>query len=279
MGGGVGMPAELRVGVLDDSLTTRIEVPDPWVARTDVPIIRGPASGLVLYGRMVAGEIELHLVSATTGVDRAAVTVPGSTEDAEIAPGGNAVYWIDRALAGGGVWRVDLTTGARERILAPVEVAAAPGGIVLAAAVGPRAELALSADGAMLAASWCGIRGCLLQVVRFGDDAIQGTRISEVWHDLLGFAEDGVALVGACVDPLSQAVREAECEHPDLRAWAAELQLSFPLGVELPPGWTFDVIPIPDAPPMSFQLQAVAVPAGGGDPVRLEVLGILAGQG
>lgn len=273
------MPVELRVGLLDDSLTTRIQVPGAWVARTNVPIVRGPVDGLVLYGRMTTGGIELHLVSATTGVDRAALTVPSTAEDAEIAPRGNSIYWIDRAAAGGGVWRADLATGARTRILAPLEVAAVPGGNVLAATIQPRAELALSADRGTLAAMWCGMQNCLLQVVHLGDDAIQGIRIPDVWHDLLGFADDGVALSGACVDPLTQEVRNAECEHPDARAWAAELQLSFAVGVELPSGWTFDVIPDPGAPPMSFQLQGVAVPAGGGDPVRLEVLGVLAGQG
>lgn len=270
---------QLQVGLLDGTRTTRVRVKDAWVARTNVPIVRGPAKGLVLYGRIVAEGIELHLVSAFTGVDRAALTVPSTADDAEVAPAGDIIYWIDRAVAGGGVWRADLAAGTRTQILAPLEVAAVQGGIVLAAAIEPRAELALSADGSKLAAMWCGRQGCLLQVVKLGDDAVQGARIPEVWHDLLGFADDGVALAGVCVDPVTQGVRNTECEHPDARARVAELQLSFALAVELPPGWTFDLIPDPNAPPMSFQLQAVAVPAGGGDPVTLEVLGPLSGQG
>jgi hypothetical protein len=268
----------LRVGLLDGTVTARVGRSELW-QHPDGPIIRGPTAGIVLYGRRLAAGIEVHLVSAATGEDHLLAAIPLDPDDVEIAPGGDAIYWIDRTMITGGVWRLDVATGARTRVMAPAQPPALPaGGTWLAAAAQPHAELALSADGSRVAALWCGVQTCLLQVMRLGEDALQAIVLAEAWHELLGFAKDGVALGAACADPLTQQVLDTWCEQPDARARAAHLALSFMVGVELPAGWTFDVVPDPDAEPMSFTLQAVAIPDDDGAPIVLEALGELHGQ-
>ena len=268
----------LRVGMADGAVSAHIATLGMWLERSKLEIVRGPAAGQVLYGRELVGGIDLHLVDAASGVDRVVVRVPRRTQDAELAPDGSALYWIDGSAANGGTWRLDLATGERSLLLPRVQVAAVPDGAVVAAVAEPRAQLAVSADGTRLAALWCGVERCLLQVLRFGDDAIEGMQLVEIWHELLGFAGDQVALGGACADVAAQVLRNGDCEHPDATAYAAYLSLNLHMGAELPAGWALEIVPVPDAEPMSFQLQAVAVPDGGGAPVTLEALGVLAGQ-
>lgn len=268
----------LRVGMADGAVSARIATQGMWLEPSDLPIVRGPAAGQVLYGRELVGGIDLHLVDAASGVDRVVARVPRWTQDAELAPDGSALYWIDGSAANGGAWRLDLATGERSLLLARVQMAAVRDGAVVAAVAEPRAQLAVSADGTRLAALWCGIERCLLEVIRFGDDAIEGMPLVEIWHELLGFAGDQVALGGACADVAAQVLRNGDCEHPDATANAALWSLNLRVGAELPSGWTFDVVPDPDAEPMTFALLAVAIPDGGGDPVVLDALGVLHGQ-
>ena len=218
-------------------------------------------------------------MDALTGVDRLVGRIAASAEDAEIGPTGQTVYWIDAPAASGGVWRLDLKTGEQTRLLAPVQVASAPSGVALAAAVRPRADLAVSAAGHRLAATWCGTHSCLLQVADLGDGTLQELRYDETWHELLGFADDGVALSSQCADVAAARLGDGPCERPDRFARAAQLRSWVGAGVELPADWTIELVSMADAPPMSFLLDAVAVPANGGEPVPLEALGEFSGQG
>lgn len=267
----------LRVGTLDGTVIARIPAAELWHEATNVPIVRGPVAGLVLYGRWSAVGIDLHLVSAGTGADRVVAPVPSSTQDVELAPGGGAIFWIDTSTDDGGVWRLDLRTGIRTRLLPRVDVPVATSGMVLAAPTAPHAQLALSADGRRLAALWCGLERCTLQVLNLDGAKVSGMTLTETWHDLLGFAGADVTLNGACADLATQTVSDA-CMGPDARAMAAEWSLNFLFGVELPAGWTLDVIRDPHAQPMEFAFQTVAIPGQGGQSITLTAPGLLFGQ-
>jgi hypothetical protein len=277
--GGVAMPdhEHLRVGLLDGIVTARIATADMWHEPTNVPIVRGPVAGLVLYGRSTGDGIDLHLRSAATGADRVVAQMPSTVQDAEIAPGGNSIFWIDGSSTDGGVWHLDLATGRRTRLLTPVVVAAGQDGIVLAGVVRPRAQLALSADGSRLAALWCGVERCVLQVLRLETNVTVAMPLDETWHELLGLAGDSVVLQGICADPKKKMLSES-CEDPDARAVAADWSFNLLFGAELPASWTLDVIRDPRAQVMEFTLLAIAVPGQGGRAIPLTALGLLFGQ-
>jgi hypothetical protein len=272
---GVAEPEDaLRVGLADGTISARINTGNMWWNLTD-RVVRGPVSGEVLYGRTVADGIELHLVAAPTGVDRVVGRIPSTAQDAEIGPGADAIYWIDASRENGGVWRLDIATGERSLVLPRVEVALNPSGTVLAATPLPRTQLALSADGTRLAALWCGIEGCVLQLVHFGDHSIEAMRLADWWHELFGFVDDHVvSLRGACADVAAQRVLDQACAAGDAYAFATEWGVQLQLGAELPKGWRFGAMPVPNTDPKSFTVQPVAIPDAGGEPVPLEALGI-----
>lgn len=272
------MPEDvLLVGLADGTLSARIDAEGMWVNRSNFPVVRGPVSGEVLYGRIVDGGIDLHLVRAATGADRLVARVPATAEDAEIGPAGDDIYWIDGSSASGGVWHLDVDSAERTRVLPRMEAAVELDGAVVASVAHPHAQLALSADGTRLAALWCGIEHCLLQLIRFGDDAIEAMPLAESWHDLLGFAGERVSL-GDCADVAAQTLRDGECPGLDAAATAAYWGMNFAFGVELSSRWHPNLIHDPDAEPMSFTLLLVAVPDSGGDAVPLDALGELHGQ-
>ena len=266
------------MGLADGTITARIESGNMWWTLTN-RVVRGPIAGEVLYGRTVGDGIDLHLVDAASGMDRVVGRIPSTAEDAEIGPGADAIYWIDASRENGGAWRLDVATGERSLVLARVEVAANPSGTVLAATPLPRTQLALSADGTRLAALWCGIEGCVLQLVRFSDHATQVMQLAEWWHELLGFVDDHViSLRGACADVAVQRVIDQDCAAGDALTFATVWATDLELGAELPEGWRFGAIPVPGTDPMSFTVQPVAIPDAGGDPIPLEALGIRSGQ-
>lgn len=277
---GVAEPEDaLRVGLADGTISARIKTGNMWWNLTD-RVVRGPVSGEVLYGRTVANGIELHLVGAATGVDRVVGRIPPAAQDAEIGLGGGAIYWIDASRETGGAWRLDIATGERSLVLPRVEVAVNPSGMVVAASPVPRTQLALSADGTRLAALWCGIEGCVLQLVHFGDHAIEAMQLAEWWHELFGFVDDHVvSLRGACADVAAQRVLDQDCAAGDAYTFATIWAVQLQLGAELPEGWRLGAMPVPNTDPMSFTVQPVALPDAGGGPVPLEALGIGSGQG
>jgi len=281
---GIAQPENaLRVGLADGTITARIKAGDMWLSRTGRPTwsIRGPVAGEVLYGRTVEDGIDLHLVRAATGVDRVVGRISSTAEDAEIGLGAGAIYWIDGSADHGGAWRVDVVTGERTLVLPPAEVAAKPGGTVLAATAEPSAQLALSADGKRLAALWCGVERCILQLVGLVDGAIESMELVPMRNGpLFGFVDEHVvSLAGACANVAAQRLIEQDCAAGDAftfsAIWADDLQL----GAELPDGWRLGAMPVPNTEPMSFTVQPVAIPDAGGEPIPLDALGIAFGNG
>jgi hypothetical protein len=271
---GVAEPEDaLRVGSADGTITARIKTGNMWF-RSTARVVRGPVAGEVLYGRTVDDGIDLHLVAASTGVDRVVGRIPATAQDAVIEPGSGAIYWIDGSPDHGGVWRLDVATGERALVLARVEVAAAPSGAVLAATVEPSAQLAISADGQRLAALWCGVERCILQLVRLADGAVDAMELVPMRNGpMFGFVDEHVvSLAGACADVAAQRLIEQDCAAGDAFTFAAIWAESLQLGAELPAGWRLGATPVPNAEPM--MVQPVAVPLAGGSPIPLQALGI-----
>lgn len=272
---GVAFPEDaLRIGLADGTITARIKTGGMWLSWAMRPKVELVA-GEVLYGRTVADGIDLHLVGATTGVDRIVGQIPSTAEDAEIGPGGDAIYWIDGSRQNGGAWRLDVATGERSLVLARVEVAANQSGTVLAATPISHAQVALSADGTRLAALWCGIERCVLQLIQLSDNAVEAMQLTEAWHELFGFVGDHVvSLHGECADVVAQRVLDQDCAAGDANTFAAAWALQLQLGAELPEGWRLGALPVPNTDPMLFTVQPVALPDAGGEPVPLDALGI-----
>jgi hypothetical protein len=271
---GVAEPEDaLRVGSADGTITARIKTGNLWF-RSTARVVRGPVAGEVLYGRMVVDGIDLHLVGASTGVDRVVGQIPSTAQDAVIGPGADAIYWIDGSPDHGGAWRLDVATGERTLVLARVEVAAAPSGTVLAATVEPSAQVAISADGQRLAALWCGVERCILQLIGLANGAIEAMELVPMRNGpLFGFVDEHVvSLAGACADVAAQRLIEQDCAAGDAFTFAAIWAESLELGAELPAGWRLGATPVQDTTPM--MVQPVAVPLAGGNTIPLEALGI-----
>ena len=281
---GVAVPEDaLRVGLADGTISARVKTGNIWQSRSGRPTssIRGPVAGEVLFGRTAADGIDLHLVGAATGVDRVVGRIPSTAEDAEIGLGAEAIYWIDGSRDHGGAWRLDVATGQRTLVRARVEVAARPAGTVLAATAEPSAQLALSADGKRLAALWCGVERCILQLIGLADGAIEAMELVPMRNGpLFGFVDEHVvSLAGACADLVAQRLIEQDCAAGDAFTFSAIWAENLQLGAELPEGWRLGAMPVPNTAPMSFTVQPVAIPVAGGDPVPLEALGIGFGNG
>ncbi len=269
----------LSIGRLDGTQTAQIATEPLWRdPLTHTQIVRGPVANLVLYGQTSGQQVEVHLVNALTGDDRVVAALPMTVGDIEVGPSGSQLFWIDIGQSAG-VWRLDLGSGRRTRLLPPPETERGASGVVLAAVAIPRAELALSDDGRRVAALWCLPDRCRVQVASLETGEVGPVVPLPNWVNLLGFAREGVSVSAHCVPSPPAPILDGACQTPDARAIATELALSFAAGAELPAGWSFGMQAVPDAPFMSFELDAVAIPDDGGEPIVLEALGTFSGQG
>jgi hypothetical protein len=219
----------------------------------------------------------LQTVDVHSGEVQQIVEIGRDLWDAALDPAATAAYWLTSGESPtGGVWRMDLATGEIRRVLDGDPVARS--GIVLAAGVQPLGQLAVSDDG-HLAVLEC-YHACRLRLV----DLLAGTHEdypapADVGQQLIGFVPAGIAFWGGCIELPIGTVTHARCPDPDGRLVALEAELAMGFGVELPSGWSLEVVPVPDAPIMSFDSMALARSETTSEVVRLRVLGTLHGQG
>jgi len=268
-------PPSLRAGTLDGRVTAEIPTGDLWQDQLGFTGVRGPVNGLVLYGHVVEAGVEFHLVSAITGVDRVVGQLPGSVADVVLSPDGSLV-WLE-TTGHPGVWRRDPESGAVQQLLAAVQVARFAPGIVLAAPIQPRTQLAMSADGRWVAALWCGLIDCELRALNLEEKSLVRAGFAAP-VDLGGFGALGVAVGSHCVSLPGGRVEDGGCGQPDQFAWAADMARNAQAGVELPSGWLWGTRLAAGAEPMSFELEAVALPPND-EPIVLDALGHFAGNG
>jgi hypothetical protein len=240
-------------------------------------IISGSQRGVVLVAVQRQFVWGLQTVDVARGEVRQRVEVGGELWDAAIDPDGSAAYWFvggDSPTAG--VWRMDLASGEIDHVLEPDPVARA-GGIILAAAVRPLGQLAVS-DNGKLAVLEC-YHDCRLRLVNLAT----GTHTdfaapAHVGQELLGFVPGGISFWGGCILLPSGTIRDRRCTDPGGTAAALEAEEAMYIGVQLPAGWMLKVEPVPDAPIMTFEMAAVAVSIETGERVPLRALGTLHGQ-
>jgi hypothetical protein len=273
---GAGDWTGLILGHLDG--THRILVDLGTSPRWDgLPIISGPAHGVVLVAVQRGSEWGLQTVDVGTGEVRQIVQVASDLWDAAIDPDASAVYWlVGGAEPTSGVWRMRLASGEIDRVLEPDPVARGSGN-VLAAAVQRLGQLAVSGDG-QLAVLEC-YHDCRLRLVDLATGHFRDfAGAAAIPQELMGFVPAGVALWGGCILLPSGVVSERRCPDPDGAEAALEAEEAMYFGVELPAGWMLEVQPVPDAPMMSFEVMALAVSTETGEQIRLNALGTLHGQ-
>jgi hypothetical protein len=240
------------------------------------PIVSVSRRGVVLLTVQRQSVWGLQIVDVASGEVRQIVEVGGELWDAVIHPDGSAAYWlVGGDSPTGGVWRMDLASGEIDRVLEPDPVART-GGNVLAAAVRPLGQLAVS-DG-RLAVLEC-YHDCRLRLLNLANGSYRDYPApAYTGQELLGFAPGGIAFSGGCVLLPSGTIRERRCTDPTGAVAALKSQVAMGFHVELPDGWMLRVEPVPDAPIMTFEMTAVAVSTETGDRVPLRVLGTLHGQ-
>jgi hypothetical protein len=240
-------------------------------------IISGPASGVVLVAVQRGTGWGLQTVSLDTGEVRQLIEVDANLWDAVLDPSARAAYWLYGGEASnGGVWRIDLVTGAIDRVLEPDPVAR-DNGTVLAAAVRQLGQLAISEKGDQLAVLEC-FHECRLRLVDLAAGSFQDyDPPASTGQELVGFVPAGIDFWGGCIRLPSGEVSE-RCPDPDGAAAALEAEQAMGFGVELPAGWMLEVEPVPDAPIMSFDSMALAVSTETGVRIRLRAIGTVHGQ-
>jgi hypothetical protein len=169
-------------------------------------IISGSQRGVVLVAVQRQFAWGLQTIDVASGEVRQLVEVGSDLMDAVIDPQATTAFWLvsgDEPMSG--VWRMDLASGEIDRVLEPDPVARA-GGIILAAAVRPLGQLAVS-DNGQLAVLEC-YHDCRLRLVNLATGTHRDFAApAYVGQELLGFVPGGNFVLGR-VHPA------AERHHP-----------------------------------------------------------------
>ncbi|MEO8246036.1 MAG: hypothetical protein ABI622_02855 [Chloroflexota bacterium] len=262
----------VSVGRLDGTITAELPFSAPsWARGYGPPFLRGPQAGMVLIADGDAPSVAFDLLDAATGRTAHVGTVDRAVPDAVLSTDATQIYFLVDGEAGLSVARIATDgSGTTEGVAPPRPRVARSEGIVLAASLVRRATLVLSPDETTLAVSDC-FTTCEIRLITLASGAerlLQG--ISGI-SDWMTWSDAGIGIGTMCIDPRTGLPGERSCPSPDLEA-------SFGASVELPAGWRAELRPVPDAPPMSFALQVVAI-GPDGEEVVLDALGAFNGNG
>jgi hypothetical protein len=192
-----GTEAELRFGLLDGT-THRIGVrtgpSGPFgVGTGPFPFAHGPRAGTLIHGRDDGTRSELHAVSVSTGESRTVVESDEMIWTAGIGPSGADVYYLLVARATGaqlGLWHLNLDLDDEPTLVVPpLDEAARPPDVLLAARVAFHATLTFSPDGSRVGLRVCAAGPCTL--------AVLDTESGEVGEYLIGDPSPVVGLASA----------------------------------------------------------------------------------
>ena len=261
----------ISIGRLDGTITAELPLSAPsWGRGYGTPFVRGPQAGMVLVVTGDAGRSVFDLVDATNGRSTHLGTVDGAVTDAILSRDATQLFFLvgdERGLRAGRM--ATDGNGAAEEVAPPRPRVARADGIVLAARLMRHAALVLSPDESSLAVSDC-LTTCEVRIISLAsgeEELLQG--ISNV-ESVLSWSDAGIGMGSLCIDPRTGRPGAGACLTPDL-------ETNFGTSVELPDGWRAQVRRVPDAPPLTFAVELVAIGPGGEETV-LDALGAFSGQ-
>ena len=283
---GAGDHNDLEVGRLDGTIAERVPLLDQMAQPGDGgQWATGPRGGLVLFG----DGRDLYVIDVNGRGIRRIFSAPSVIHHGALTPDGRTAYFAMREAgpASWSLWRIAVDGGDPQLVRGRLADSVARHGIVLAAQLLPRAQVAVSPDGGTVAMNECVTRcrvyffdvatatGQQLSAAESAGDMayVVGHRILSGVDDMAALGADGKVVVvrgSVLIDPVSGDQRQIPVQEDRtiLPGW-----VSTPwLGAEMPPGWAL-AVEQGDAARQDCNPWYVAMNLDSGAIVKLETLG------